>query len=294
VNEFSISSGISWPWPPEVKAAAATFRQGDLVERPPFFYAANSAYPVWDLTQAAADAGEEREVLEVCEEDRPEYGIITTQSCDLTEEGVAKPKKPWFQVAPLVDAQVLDSNLLRDVSRGKYRYLHLVPAPGRGDWVADLRIEVSLEKGWLVGRTPIAGFSSLEECQQFTRHLGRLRARAAIEPGVCTALVDDLRDRLAEQANDASDTLDAVDRVMLRVVGERAQPRALQLVVVPTADPPDPAVEAFFENWYDEFSKVAFGTGVALWPVAYQAKFSPDEYERLVVLDFDDLSREDL
>jgi hypothetical protein len=153
---------------------------------------------------------------------------------------------------------------------------------------------VPIEKSCLVGRTPIAGFSSLEECQQFTRHLGRLRARAAIEPGVCTALVKDLRVYIAERAREAAGILEAVDKVMLRVVGERAEPRAVQLVVVPPADPPDPAVEAFFENWYDEFTRVAFGTGVALWPVTYQAKFAPDEYERLVVLDFDDLSPEDL
>jgi hypothetical protein len=294
VNDFSISGDIGRPWLEVVRVAAAAFRQGDLVERPPFFYAANSEYPVWGLTKSAADAGDDRELLELHEDDRPEYGIITTQSCDLTEEGVDRPKKPWLQVAPLVDAHVLGSNLVHDVQRGRVRYLYLVPAPGLGDWVADLRIEVPLEKSWLVGRVPIAGFASLEEYQQFTRRLGHLRARAAIESGVCIDLVNDLRARLASRAIDVLAVLNGVSRVMLRVIGERAAPSAIQLVVASPTDPPDPAVEAFFEQWHDDFGRAVFGRGIALLPVVYQEKFSPDEYERLVVLDLDDLSPEGL
>ena len=40
----------------------------------------------------------------------------------------------------------------------------------------------------------------------------------------------------------------------------------------------------------DDFSKGAFGGGVALLPVSFQSTFGPDEYERLVVLDFGELS----
>ena len=294
MNEFSISRDISQPWPEEVLAAASTFRQGDIVARPPFFYAANSEYPVWGFTKETANAGDDRELLEFHEDDRPEFGIITTQSCDLTEEGVAKPKKPWFQVAPLVDARVLDKNVVRDVKKGNAIYLFLIPAPDvEGEWVADLRIEVPVEKSWLVGRTPMAGFSSLEEYEQFTRHLGRLRARAAIESGVCTNLVSDLRACLTVSANEDPGVLDGVSRVMLRVIGERANPSAVQLVVVPPAHLPDDAVKAIFDKWCDGFGKSAFERGVALLPVAYQAEFTPDEYERLVMLDLDDLSPED-
>ena len=294
MNDFSISSGISWPWPGQVQAAAAAFRQGDLVERPPFFYGADIAHPVWDFTKQAADAGDEGELLEIHKDDRPEYGIITTQSCDLTEDGVSKPKKPWFQVAPLIDARVLDSVLVGDVSRGRVRYLYLVPSPDVGDWVADLRIEVPLEKSWLVGRKPIAGFSGLEAYQQFTRCLGNLRSRAAIEPGVCRDLVDNLRAHLASRAANEPAALKGVDRVMLRVIGERAAPSAVEVIVVPPADAPDPAVRESFEHWYDKFTSIAFGRGVALLPVSFQAKFTPDEYERLVMLDLDDLSPEGL
>ena len=294
MNEFSISRDISQPWPEEVLAAASTFRQVDIVARPPFFYAANSEYPVWGFTQETANAGDDRELLEFHEDDRPEFGIITTQSCDLTEEGVAKPKKPWFQVAPLIDARVLDRGFVRDVAKGKVMYLFLVPAPDlAGEWVADLRIEVPLEKSWLVGRTPMTGFPGLEEYQQFARRLGQLRARAAIESGVCANLVSDLRTCLATSGSENRDVLDGVSRVMLRVIGERASPSAVQLVVVPVADLPDEAVRSIFEEWYDDFNKVAFGYGVALLPVSYQAKLTPDEYERLVMLDLDDLSPED-
>jgi hypothetical protein len=294
LNEFSISRDISQPWPAEVLTAASAFRQGDIVARPPFFYAANSEYPVWGFTKEAAEAGDDRELLEFHEDDRPEFGIITTQSCDLTEEGAAKPKKPWLQVAPLVDARVLGHGLARDVAKGKVKYLFLVPAPDlAGEWVADLRIEVPLEKSWLVGRTPMRGFPSLEEYQQFTRRLGQLRARAAIESGVCMDLWSDLRTCLTTAGSEDPDVLDGVGRVMLRVIGERANPSAVQLVVVSAADRPDDAVKAIFERWYDDFNKFAFERGVALLPISYQSRFTPDEYERLVMLDLDDLSPDD-
>ncbi len=88
------------------------------MERPPFFYAADVAHPVWDLTARAADPEGGEELLEIHENDRPQYGIITTQSCDLAEDRVNNPKKPWFQVAPLINAGALPGGLVRDVARG--------------------------------------------------------------------------------------------------------------------------------------------------------------------------------
>ena len=262
------------------------------MERPPFFYAADVAHPVWDLTAQAADPEGGEELLEIHEDDRPQYGIITTQSCDLTEDRVTNPKKPWFQVAPLINAGALPDGLARDVARGGVKYLYWVQSPDVGDWIADLRIEMPLEKSWLVGRTPIAGFGTLEECQRFARHLGHLRTRQAIEPGVCSDVVDGLVAHLRSTSADQPAILDSVERVLLRVLGERTAPSALEVIVVPQTGRADAAAKKAFDDWYDASIEAAGRRGLALLPVSFQSRFTPDEYERLVVLDLDDLSPE--
>ena len=264
------------------------------MERPPFFYAADTTHPVWDLTDGATGSHRGEALLELHEDDRPRYGIITTQSCDLTEDGVSKPKKPWFQVAPLVSVQALAGNLATEVARGRVKYMYSVPSPAvDGDWVADLRIEVPLEKSWLVGKKPIAGFATFEEYESFARHLGSQRARAAIEPGVCTELIDALKVHLKKRISEDIGAVDEVQRVLLRVVGERAAPHALEFILVPESDQLSAAARKVFDDWYDEFAGQAGERGVALLPICVQARFTPDEYERLVVLDLDDLSPED-
>lgn len=50
-----IDAGIAHPWPREVLEAVARFKQGDLVERPPFFYAATRSYGIWAFTRDSGD-----------------------------------------------------------------------------------------------------------------------------------------------------------------------------------------------------------------------------------------------
>ena len=99
------------------------------MERPPFFYAADVAHPVWDLTARAADPEGGEELLEIHENDRPQYGIITTQSCDLAEDRVNNPKKPWFQVAPLINAGALPAVWLETSPGGGRQVLVLGAKP---------------------------------------------------------------------------------------------------------------------------------------------------------------------
>ncbi len=91
-----IDRHIKAPWPPEVAEALAHFRQGDLIERPPFFYGRHATIEIFD---AGGLAEEESQVHEVHPDDAPPYGIITTQTCDLDERGT--PTQPWIQVSPV-------------------------------------------------------------------------------------------------------------------------------------------------------------------------------------------------
>lgn len=49
-----LDAGLPPAWPDAVSAATARFLQGHLIERPPLFYTANLAHPVWALSTAAA------------------------------------------------------------------------------------------------------------------------------------------------------------------------------------------------------------------------------------------------
>ena len=91
-----IDRHIKAPWPPEVAEALAHFRQGDLIERPPFFYGRHATIEIFD---AGGPAEEESQVHEVHPDDAPPYGIITTQTCDINEQGT--PTQPWIQVSPV-------------------------------------------------------------------------------------------------------------------------------------------------------------------------------------------------
>jgi len=163
-------------WPERVLAAIEPFLQGHLIETPPFFYAADLRAPVWGLTQtvsagiAESDRGEE--LLELA--DRPPYGIITTQSCDVAEES-ATPRKPWITVAPVY--QVDDDSPILD--RDEIYRLDADALPD-GIWVADLRIEVPVEKSVLVGRTPVRAFVAEAGEIAFSNYLARRRGRPAL------------------------------------------------------------------------------------------------------------------
>lgn len=109
-------------WPPTVVGQLAQFRQGSLISRPPFAYHASSTNPLWKASRLAA--GDEDPVLvELDLPDRPPYGIITTQSCDIDEEG--KNRKPWVQIAPVYELPPTDGNL-GNIRNWKFAYLGAV------------------------------------------------------------------------------------------------------------------------------------------------------------------------
>ncbi len=171
-----IGGGLLAEWPASVLEATRGFRQGHLVESPPFLYVASASHAVWELTSVAWDAELDEEVLELDARDRPPYGLITTQTCDVNE---VKPKHPWVHVAPV---EPLGDGDLAEMAK-KHRVPYLVPlAPPslEGDWVVDLRLEVPIEKSWLVGRDPIESYDTEAEYEVLAQRLGAKRERPAL------------------------------------------------------------------------------------------------------------------
>lgn len=195
-------------------------------------------------------------------EPAPSLAVITSQTCDIDEQGIPR-RKPWVQYAPLFDAS--------DAPR---RGLYTWPLDGSGlpagEWYADLRMEGCAEKNALIGFTPIRGFASELRADEFGRHLGRLRSR----PALANHLVETVTEHLRQFRKGASN---GVRRRIRREVaearldiadGSRMEPRAVRVVVIHGGEPSDELRE-WFDEWYDAARLPAGEKGIELHAVRH-------------------------
>jgi hypothetical protein len=169
-------------WPNGLLEHLRLFRQGHVVHRVPVFYWGDPAYPVFALTREYDSEG-------VCEMEL-KYGLITTQTCDIAEEDSDRPSRPWVHVAPVYDAteedesgsRTLDGGERKLAAQGRIQHLLHLPALDDGLWVADLRLALPFDKGWLASRTPIQAFHNDKERYEVGRRLAYMHRRPAFDP----------------------------------------------------------------------------------------------------------------
>lgn len=259
---------------PKAIAAANSFRQGHIVEVPGLFYAANLAEPIWDATLAMAEesaaAGDAlgTELVVVDDPDLVKYGIITTQSCDVNEE--FEPRKmPWIQLAPVYEA-------VGDHAGADNRnYTHRLKPPeleGDGPWVADIRLELPVEKGYLVGRAPIAAFPSEEREVKFSKWLAEMRGRPALGNIVNELVWGKLKELIQRDRQKSNEVKKLVYSTRLALPAGRLEPTEVQLHVILKPGVSQEEAEfagAWFGDWWDQTHKEAAAAGVTLLPTVY-------------------------
>jgi hypothetical protein len=246
-----IDRHIKAPWPPEVAEALAHFRQGDLIERPPFFYGRHATIEIFD---AGGPAEEESQVHEVHPDDAPPYGIITTQTCDINEQGT--PTQPWIQVSPVYP--------LDDDEPPRKAYLVELTGPAGKHLVADLRIELPLEKSLLAGRVPIRGFATEEQENAFGRLLGTRRARAALANELVDTVIHLIGKRKSNNKGKSRPVWAQLWRLGLQIEeGTRLKPVAVRLHVLSIGQPSD-QVLGWFADWEDATRVEAEAVGITL------------------------------
>lgn len=252
-------------WPQEVVEAAQKFQQGDLIAKPPIVYAASLLHPIWELTRLEAAACEPDTVpahLALDPADAPPFGIITSQTCDIAEDR-PEPVQPWINVSPVLLVKDDDPLLGCDYACP----LPAFQAPAGECYVADLRLNVALEKGLLVDRDPIDPFDGSEEKRiAFGRLLGERHARAALAESIHTFISETLR---KHRRNTGKRVKKRLYKLMLQIQeGERLNPRAVKLHVIlveneaATIDVPDS--EEWLRSWCDAAREVAAEHGVTL------------------------------
>lgn len=218
-------------WPEGLRGRLAQFRQGSLVRRPPRAYHADTTRGVWIASRLASQPGSD-ELIELAEEDRPRFGMIVTPTCDI--EGPGAHRKPWVQVAPVYELAETDPRLGQVRS---WSVTYLVPVTALGPrWVADLRIEMPVEKSWLAGSTHQEAFVEVQDYVQLGEYLANQRGRPGLGDHVYEELLNVLRARLAELGRRRADLYDEfatnVTHVAVDVRGDVLAPEVVQVIFV--------------------------------------------------------------
>jgi hypothetical protein len=178
-------------WPGSVRDAIRRVRQGNVIAWNSVAYGACFLQGICIPTKGTATEG----TGYVRIDDPWQHVIITSQTCDVCEEGKRTLRFPWISVAPVYDVlpYVPDRGQQKQIRAGRFGYL--VPltaakfAPVDALWVADLRIEYPLEKSVLVGTQPCEAFDTEEEYETFATQLAQRRNRPAIDGYVRLAIV---------------------------------------------------------------------------------------------------------
>lgn len=294
---WSLQTGIdAQAWPQPARDATADLRQGTLVASPPFVYAASAEHPVHAVTRAwASSPSAPTCVVNVAApEKRPPWGLIVTQTCDLVEEG--KPKRPWVQIAPVYELYANAGDRARIVQGRGFDYFvpvtRLEPAEG-ALWVADLRLLVPVEKGWLVGRETRDAFDDQTGFDRLAAQLARLFSRTAYATVVDKRILRPAYELLRDIA-ERYEGHDPIAEVGLALGRTRLDPVNAQLVFMLDGDLP-PELHAQIVDWWQPMAEQARANGLEVLAPRFVSldELSARDYRSLDLLDAFSLSPDD-
>jgi hypothetical protein len=268
-----IEDGLVDDWPEDVLTAMRRFEQGDLVANPPFFYVASPRHAVWQFTRDVGDPDLADELLEVDPEDSPRYGMITTETCDLVEED-RRPRQPWFSVAPVYEiVDQLDENAKDLLDQDRVEYLRKLPTSAQtsGLWVVDCRIEMPLEKSWLVGKDPIQLFNDDASRSGIADFLAKRRKRPVLSDALHKSLITPVR-RWVERLSVARRgvVLDGVAELRLIVAGSPMNPDGAGLILIAKGKEFPPATREDWERKWEGWRERTEQVGIALLATAFE------------------------
>lgn len=186
-----------------------------------------------------------------------EYAVITTQSCDVAARDGTKP---WIQVAPVRHGSSFDDRALQQAQSGERLYLYPLDPVGMepGPWIADLRIEVPVEKSWLVDAERVEGFPDEQGRRRFSTHLGKLKARAALGDHVSEHIAGTLRKAIRRKGNSKkrNEFFNPVVDLRLALSGTWEKATAAALWVISREALADD-VKGFFDAWREKSWRTA-------------------------------------
>lgn len=296
-------------WPEGLLTHLQDFRQGDVVEGFPAVYIGNPANAVHAQTAVYQDS--KSDVIRFSN-DFP-YGMILTQTCDIVEENRNHPKRPWVSIAPVYNSETRfrDPNSNKEIAllnddirnslvagKGPYYLLYLPDLPDfisfPSCWVADFRLVVSVEKGWLLEREPIRALISEEDRRKMGKKLGSLFTRPAFdgrfEKSVRAPLVKALR---AIKDSDLYDLIDTeVDHLAVESDDNVRMNRSRVWVL--SRKPLSSSVQEWFDEQDNQWRRNALDNDLNLLESYFRElqSITAEDYLKLTMMPLSDITSE--
>jgi hypothetical protein len=287
-------------WPEGLLDKLTGIRQGDVINAQtldgplPLVYHACPRAPVWQRTLDYVDEPEQSVVVLSDTVESPRRYVITSQTCDIVESA-GEPNHPWVQIAPAFDMLAeLNSGERKMVSkRGFSKWLWHLPAVDDGFWVADLRIELPIEKGLLGILDVSPGHLGEEDRRAFGERLAGRRSRPAFSDLFCDVVQKPLVSRLKELRKTDEDLYAQMDldvEVCARM-DNHLDPHVVQVALV-CEQPPTPEVLRWWQSWWAEATSPADDSGINLLPlqILYSDQMNVKEYRQFTRLPLDRVS----
>lgn len=219
----------SGPWTPDQAASLDQWRQGHVLEGVPLIALGprGGEEAFWESSTRIAEAG----ALEVLGQAPPctHKAMVVSQGCDLV-----KTKFPFATVVPVYDAEpVISTQQASAAKAGMIWHLVHLTAPWAADglWVADLRLEMPLDKTVLASQQPTEGFADETGYARLAERLGAVRQRPAVPQPSIDHVVKPLRDALSQRRKAGVDPLAGVREVRL-LSNDPVTPTAVTVFVI--------------------------------------------------------------
>jgi hypothetical protein len=283
-------------WAAGVLAALGPWEQGDLVSGLPLFYFADRRYPTFAATRSEPSEEDDDEppetIVWLSDDDAPPFGMVTTQTCDIAEEDSAVPCRPWIQLAPVY--ATTDKGWRKKIPRGRGpRYLVHVPgieSPKNGIWLADLRVEVPVEKGWLAQQERIPGGRNTSEKWDLANRIASLRNRPVfaqtLVQSVDRPLATALRDLAANDEALFEQVEAQIEEIIIRADDFLAPSMVWPIVMADGDAAIGDDVRNWFGEWWESAQERATDNGITLHPVDFQrhSEMSASDYRKTAPL----------
>lgn len=249
--------GQSHPWPPELADHLDKFRQGHIVDDVPVFFGNLGAAEVWK-TPRLITAPEERGIT-VELDGTLHRAMVLTQGCDIVRKNT-----PWVTVAPVYDASTrLDKG--QQGNACARTIWHLVPLTADWAanrlWVADLRLELAIEKSALLTREPIEAFAGEADYTQLAEQLGLRRKRPDLPNDVLKHVVGPLFAAVKARSDDGAALMAGVRELRVQLDHPLTATRVTVFVV---CDSPAGIDEAGWQGVMNDIYAAAHSNGLTV------------------------------
>lgn len=234
-------------WPSSVVDATQIFRQGNVLDWTGIVFGASFSNAVCVPTKDVGDSGTGYVKIE----DAWKHVLITSQTCDICEEGRRKPQFPWISASPVYNIlpALADRGRAKQVRSGLFGYLVPLSAEefSRENelWVADLRVEFPLEKSVLVGQPVREAFREEEEYAKLASQLAGRRNRPVIDDFVRKAIILPLQGAFR---NDES-FWESIAEIRIRCGPTWSSVSTARLIVLLVDGTSIEVAESHFERW---------------------------------------------